>query len=94
MFHYRSGICGVVIHIMTFRDLRRAAVPSAVMRDNTEPFLNEEDHLSVPIITAQGPAVVKNNWLARAPVLIKYFNAIFGLHCSHVQIPFLACGLL
>jgi hypothetical protein len=41
-------------------------------------MLDEEQHLGVPVVGAERPAMMEDNWLAVAPVLVKNFHAVFG----------------
>lgn len=64
---------------MPITDLARATMTSAIMRYYTISLRQEEEHLVVPIISAQGPSVMENNRLGVlwAPVLEKNRHAVF-----------------
>src|SRR5215213_1093833 len=49
----------------------------------------EVEHLGVPVVGAERPAVVEDDRLSvlRAPVLVEDFNAIFGRDGSHGMVP-------
>src|ERR1700759_1249971 len=58
-FRYDSGcIRGVGVHVMSFVRLGRAAVPTAVVGDDTISVMEEKHHLSVPVIRGEGPAMM------------------------------------
>jgi hypothetical protein len=84
------GDCGsvgrVVIHVVAIADLGRAAVAAAVVRNDTKALGEEEQHLGVPIIAGQRPAMVEHDGLGRlgAPILEEDFNAVGGGDRAHV----------
>jgi hypothetical protein len=59
------------------RGLARAAMPPSVVRDATAAVLHQEQHLPVPCIGIERPAVRKYDDRTRAPVLIVDFGAVF-----------------
>src|SRR4029077_4284964 len=75
---YGGCIGRVVIHVVTVAHLRRATVAAAVMGDDTVPLADEVEHLVVPVVGAQRPAVVKYDRLSglRAPVFVKDAGAV------------------
>src|SRR5262249_57289871 len=58
-----SGVRRVVIHVMTLADLAGAAMPAPIMGDDAVSLGDEEEHLVVPVVGAQRPAVVKHHRL-------------------------------
>src|SRR5262245_65017731 len=83
---YDSGGVGrVAIHVVAVANLGRPAVAPTVVCDDAIPLREEVEHLSVPVISAQRPAVVEDDRLSglRAPVLVVDFNAIFGGDGAH-----------
>src|SRR5690242_13183254 len=83
MLGHRRGIGCIMVHVVTVADLRRATVAAAVVSDDAEALGDEEQHLRVPVVRAKGPAVMKDDGLALAPVLVEYLNAILGGDCAH-----------
>src|SRR6185312_4807960 len=65
--------------------LSGAAVAAAVVRDDPEPAVHEEQHLRVPVIGAERPAVVKNDRLRvlRTPILEEEGYSIARLDRIH-----------
>src|SRR5215831_18408034 len=59
-----------------------------VMRDRAEAVLRQEQHLAVPCVRAQRPAVRERDDRALAPVLVVDFRAVFGGDRAHVGTPF------
>ncbi len=49
-----------------------------VVGDHAEALAEEEQHLRVPIIGRQRPAVAKHDGLTVAPVLVEDLNAVFA----------------
>src|SRR5262252_5019060 len=85
MLNNGRGVRRIVIHVMTIADLRRAAVSTAVMRDDSIPLRKEVKHLGIPIVRGQRPSVMEDNGLCvlRAPVLVEDFDAVVGGYCGH-----------
>src|SRR5438128_1001301 len=82
-------VVGVMIHVMAPAGLGGAAVTSSVMGDDAIAFLEEEQHLRVPIIGRQRPAVAEHDGLTFAPVLIidvdvssVFFSGSYVCHCN------------
>jgi hypothetical protein len=51
-------------------------VTAAIESDNPVAMLEEEQHLGIPVIRTEWPAMVKNDWLAAAPIFVEYLDAI------------------
>ena len=70
----------IMVHVVTITDLSRAAVPPTIMRDDAEPLSKEEEHLRIPIVRAQRPTVMEDDWLSvlRSPILEEDLDAVFG----------------
>src|SRR5439155_5883483 len=83
----RSQVVGVVVHVVTVAGLRGASVSAPVMGDNAIVVLEEEQHLGVPIVARERPAVAENDWLARTPVLVEDLGAIGRRDRAHVRLP-------
>jgi hypothetical protein len=73
---HRGQVVGVVIHVVTIASLSGAAVPAPVVGDDTIAVLQEEQHLGVPVVSRQRPAVAEDEGLARTPVLVEDLRAI------------------
>ncbi|MNF07008.1 hypothetical protein D3C80_2070830 [compost metagenome] len=73
---------------MPFGNLGRASVATAIMGNDPVTVGEEEQHLRVPIVRRQGPAVMEDDRLGilRAPVLVKDFSAVFSCYEAHVDI--------
>jgi hypothetical protein len=69
MCSQRRQVVGVVIHVMAVTGLTGPAVAAPIMGYDAIAVLEEEQHLRVPVIGAQWPAVREHDWLSRTPVL-------------------------
>ena len=69
MCRYRSKIVGVVIEVVTIEYLAGAAVAAAIMGNHAIALLEEEQHLVIPIVARQRPAVAELDGLTLAQSL-------------------------
>src|SRR5882724_9900528 len=67
-----------MIHVMATADLGGAAMATPVVGYDAVAVLEEEQHLRVPIIGRQRPAMAEHDGLTFAPILIENLNAVFG----------------
>ena len=79
----RREIVGIVIHVVAVGHLAGAAVAAAVMRDDAIAVIEEEQHLRIPIVGRQRPAVAEHDGLAPTPVLVKDLDAVLGCDRAH-----------
>src|ERR1700722_9671250 len=82
-----GNVGGIGVHLVAGVGLGRAAVPATIMRDDAIAVLKEEHHLVVPVIGAERPTVVEDDWLSvlRSPVLVEDFHAVSGDKSCHVM---------
>src|SRR6267378_3411768 len=73
----------VMIHVMTVTGLAGAAMAAPVMGYDAIAVLEEEQHLRVPIIGRQRPAVAEHDGLTFAPVLVEDLNAVLRRDSAH-----------
>lgn len=85
---HRSHIIGIVVHVMAIPYLARATMAAAVVRHHTKPLGREEQHLGIPVIGTERPAMVEMDDLriAGTPVFVEDLNAVFGCDVSHACI--------
>src|SRR6266852_5837579 len=83
MRRHGRKVVGIVIHVVTVARLGRPAVASPVMGDDAIAVLEEEQHLGVPVVGRQRPAVAEHDGLALAPVLVKDLNVVLGRDGGH-----------
>src|SRR5207237_8084332 len=69
---------GVMIHVVATADLGGASMATPVVGDDAIAALEEEQHLRVPIIGRQRPAMAEHDGLTFAPVFVEDLNAVFG----------------
>ncbi len=84
----RGKVVGVVIHVVAVGDLRRATVAAAVMGDDAVAVRDEEQHLRVPVVGRERPAMAEHDRLARAPILVEDLDAVFGGDGGHGLLSF------
>ncbi len=60
---------------------------AAVMGDDAIAVLEEEQHLRVPVVGRQRPAVAEHDGLTRAPVLVEDLDAVLGGDRAHTCSP-------
>ena len=83
LFRERREIVGVGVHVVAVPRLGGTAVAAPVMRDDAIATLAEEQHLSVPVVRAERPAVTEYDGLSFAPVLVIDFCSVLGSDCRH-----------
>src|SRR5262249_22729967 len=83
MLDDRGHVSGIMIHVVAIADLRRPAVAAPVMSNCAVAPFDKVQQLRVPVVGAQWPAVVEDDRLPRAPVLVENIDAIFGSDRAH-----------
>src|SRR5579871_3914221 len=81
----RRQVVGIMIHIVPIGHLRRASMPTPVVRDHAIPLAQKEHHLVIPVIRRKRPAMAEHDRLARTPVLVKDLNAVLGGNSWHTD---------
>src|SRR6266481_9642883 len=92
----RLQIIGIMVHVMSVAGLSRAAVSASISGNDAIAFAQEKEHLRVPVIRRERPAVTKHNRLPAAPVFIIDVDVRSVLfsdgHVWHKRFPFsLSC---
>src|SRR5262249_62082217 len=82
----------VVFHVVAVAHLARPTMAAPVMRHDSIPFPEEVEHLGVPVIGAQWPAVMEDDGLCvlRAPVLVEDRHPVLRVNRAHLNL--LRCG--
>src|SRR5262245_37377983 len=90
MLNDRCVIIVLVVHVVTVTDLARTAVAAPVVRDDAIALPNEIEHLSVPVIGTQRPAMMEGDWLRvpGAPILEVNLDPVFGGDGVHWKFSF------
>jgi hypothetical protein len=86
----RRQVIGVMIHVVSVGDLRGSAMTAAVVRDDAIAVVEEEQHLRVPVVGRQRPAVGEHDRLSLAPVLVENFGAVARRDKRHLELLCLA----
>src|ERR1700684_3366178 len=76
-------VIGIMVHIVPVGGLTGAAVATAIMGDHAITMFQEEQHLVVPVVRAERPAMTENHGLSGTPILIKNRRAIFDGDRAH-----------
>ncbi len=78
MLGQRGEVVGVVVEVVAVGRLGGPAVTAPVVRDHPIAMLQEEQHLRVPVVGGQRPAVAEHDRLTRSPVLVEDVGAVGG----------------
>src|ERR1700731_4118830 len=66
-----------MIHVMAAIGLRGTAMSAPVVGYNAITLVQEEQHLRIPIVGRERPAVAKHDGLTFAPVLVINLDTVF-----------------
>src|SRR5262245_98705 len=78
-------IVGIMVHVVAAAGLSRATMSAPISRNDAIAFAEEKEHLRVPIIRAEWPAVTEHNRLPAAPVLVIDVDVLsVFFSCSYV----------
>src|SRR5262249_25304365 len=80
-------IVGIAVHVVSESSLARPAMATPVKRDDAEAVLLEEQHLAVPSVGAERPAVRESDYRAFAPVLVIDLRTVFRRDRAHFILP-------
>jgi len=83
MRRHSRKVVRIVIHVVAVGDLSGPAVAAAVMGDDAITVIEEEQHLRVPVIGRQRPAMAEHDGLTFAAVLVENLNAVLGCNRAH-----------
>src|SRR6476646_2229793 len=75
-----------MIHVMAIARLGGSAVAATVVGDHAIALIEEEQHLRVPVVGRQRPAMAEHDGLTFAPVLVENLNAVFRFDTPHVTL--------
>lgn len=81
-------VVGIVVHVVAVPYLAGAAMAPPVVGDHAVAFSEEEQHLRVPVIGTERPAVVEvdHRCIARAPVLVENLYAVLRGYIAHGRV--------
>src|ERR1700735_5212108 len=80
MVHQGGAIGRIGVHVVTEIGLGRPSMATTVMRNDAVSAQLEEQHLAVPIVCAERPAVVEHDRLTFSPILVVDLCTV--LHCN------------
>src|SRR5262245_53652505 len=84
----RGDVGSIVVHVVTVADLARTAMAAPVMGDDAIALLHEVEQLRIPVVAAQGTAVMQDDSLTRDTGLLKYLNSILCGDRAHLLLSF------
>src|SRR5918996_6221885 len=67
-------IVGIVVHVVAAAGLSRTAVAAPINSDDPITLGEKEQHLRVPVVRAEWPAVAEHDGLSLAPVFVIDFD--------------------
>src|SRR5271165_6978274 len=65
-----------MIHVMAAARLGRPAMAAPIMCDHAEAMAQEEQHLRIPIVRRERPAVAEYDRLPAAPILVENLGPV------------------
>ena len=85
MLNELCHIGGIGVHVVTKECLCRASMASTVVSDHPEAVFEKEHHLTIPVVRAERPAVVKEERLRvfRTPVFEEDCCPVFNYKSFH-----------
>jgi hypothetical protein len=83
MSSHSREIVGVMVHVVAVAGLAGTAVAAAVMGNHPVAAIEEKQHLRIPIVGRERPAVAEHDRLTFAPVLVENLRAVFGGDGGH-----------
>src|SRR5690606_40642632 len=92
LFDELSEVIGVRIHVVAGRRLARASMATPIVRDCPVAVLRKEEHLSLPCIAVERPAVREDDAGCGAPVVLEALRAVAGGAVSHVGVVLRGAG--
>src|SRR5205085_339784 len=78
----RKVVC-IMVHVMALARLAGATVTTAIMGDHSIAVIWKEQHLRVPVIGRERPAMREHHRLTRTPILVINLGAVLGLDRWH-----------
>src|SRR6266511_1072202 len=90
MLDHRGRVGGVMVHVVTVADLARSAMAAPVVGNDAIAVRDEVEHLRVPVVGAEGPAMMEHDRLTilRPPVLVENLDTVLGGDAAHLFVPF------
>src|SRR5580704_18597954 len=76
-------VSSIMVHVVAVRHLARAPMGATVDADHAIAFVDEEKHLGIPVVRAEWPAMMEDDGLAVAPILVENINTILSFNEAH-----------
>jgi hypothetical protein len=93
-FEEFGEIVSVSVHLVAVPRLAGAAIAAPVVSDDAIAELAQKQHLRVPCVRSQRPAMRERDWLSLTPVLVIDGCSVFGGDGAHIEFSFgLAIGI-
>ncbi len=83
----RDHVGGIGLHVVAAIGLAAAAVTAAVMGDDAVALVLEEQHLGIPVVGRQRPAVMEDDGFSAAPVLVENLGVVGRGDEGHAKSP-------
>src|SRR3981081_1335737 len=77
LFGEGGEIIGISVHLVTVPRLGGTTVSSPVMRDDSIAALAQKQHLRIPIVGSEWPAMTEDYGLTLSPVLVENLRTVF-----------------
>src|SRR4051794_37442824 len=90
-FDDSGEIVSIAVHIVSGRSLAGSAMTAPIMRDCAKTVFREEEHLTIPGVRAQRPAVRECYDRTLTPLLVINLRSIFRSDCAHTSCSFCLC---
>jgi len=91
LFGEGCEIVGVSVHVIAIPRLGGTAVSSPIVGDDAIAMLAEEQHLSIPVVRGERPAVTEHYRLSLSPVLVVNLRTVFGSNGGHNRLLLVIC---
>ncbi len=82
LFSQLRQVVGVSAHVIAIPGLRGTAVAATVVRNDPVSLLTEKQHLRIPVVCTERPAVAEHDRLPMTPVFVEDSHSILCCDCS------------
>jgi hypothetical protein len=83
----RGKVVGIVVHVVAVTGLGGSPMTAPVVGDDAIAMLEKEQHLRIPVIGRQRPAMAEHDRLTGSPVLVEDFRAVRNCDDAHLIPP-------
>ena len=89
MRRHRGQVVGVVVHVVAIAGLRRSPVAAPIVGNDAIAVQEEEQHLRIPVVSRQWPAMTEDDGLSVSPVLVEDLRTVVSGDHTHLELSFL-----